>query len=90
MAAVSAPARVGLSVYLNVYDVSRAASIRRLNSVLANRRSPMKFGGIFHAGVEVAGYEYSFGRVSQAYGPAATGLTCNIPREILSTSIEKP
>jgi len=51
----------GLPVYIHVYDVSQEASIRKLNRFTANKFSPVKFGGVFHAGVEVAKLEWSYG-----------------------------
>jgi len=50
-----------LPVYIHIYDVSQEASIRKLNRFTANKFSPLKFGGVFHAGVEVAGLEWSYG-----------------------------
>lgn len=69
---------VGLEVSLHIYDVSRQASIQRLNSFLANKKSPFKLGGIFHAGVEVNGCEWSFG---STHDPAASGISCVDPKE---------
>lgn len=69
---------VGLEVSLHIYDVSRQASIQRLNSFLANKKSPLKLGGVFHAGVEVNGCEWSFGSTQN---PAASGVSCVDPRE---------
>merc|ERR1719433_2554786 len=43
----------GLPVHLHIYDVTREQSIQRINSILAHESSPLKLGGIFHAGVEV-------------------------------------
>lgn len=43
-----------LPVYVNIYDLCPC------NSVLAPKWSPLKFGGAFHAGVEVSTDEYSF------------------------------
>eukprot|EP00927_Polykrikos_kofoidii_P077504 TRINITY_DN74442_c0_g1_i1.p1 TRINITY_DN74442_c0_g1~~TRINITY_DN74442_c0_g1_i1.p1 ORF type:complete len:664 (+),score=66.55 TRINITY_DN74442_c0_g1_i1:71-2062(+) len=67
----------GLPVFLHIYDVSQEATIRRLNSVFAHRRSPLKFGGVFHAGVEVAGTEWSFGHTQSN----CTGVVSVKPRE---------
>lgn len=63
---------IGLDVNLHIYDVSREASIQRLNAFLANRMCPLKLGGVFHAGVEVDGAEWSFGRTDD---PQASGVT---------------
>ncbi|CAK0844188.1 unnamed protein product, partial [Prorocentrum cordatum] len=70
--------RWGIPVLLHIYDVSQADSIQRLNSFLANRRCPVKLGGVFHAGVEVAGMEWSFG---QTEDDATPGVSPNPPRE---------
>eukprot|EP00397_Hematodinium_sp_SG-2012_P016857 GEMP01017210.1.p1 GENE.GEMP01017210.1~~GEMP01017210.1.p1 ORF type:complete len:389 (+),score=87.59 GEMP01017210.1:135-1301(+) len=51
----------GLPVYIHVYDVSQEPAIRKLNRFTANKFSPLKFGGVFHAGVEVAELEWSYG-----------------------------
>eukprot|EP00928_Gymnodinium_smaydae_P014937 TRINITY_DN15480_c0_g1_i2.p1 TRINITY_DN15480_c0_g1~~TRINITY_DN15480_c0_g1_i2.p1 ORF type:complete len:586 (-),score=133.18 TRINITY_DN15480_c0_g1_i2:68-1825(-) len=67
--------REGLPVFLHVYDVSHEAVIHRLNAVLAHRRSPLKFGGIFHTGVEVAGTEWYFG-----YCEEGSGVRSQTPR----------
>ncbi|CAE6967288.1 agaA [Symbiodinium sp. CCMP2592] len=42
----------GWPVFVHIYDVTQEVGIRRLNKVLANKRLPVKFGGVFHAGVE--------------------------------------
>jgi len=67
---------VGLPVLLHIYDVSSHENIQRLNQVLAFERSPVKFGGVFHAGVEVNGLEWSF-----SYSPSRTrpGVSCLTP-----------
>lgn len=69
---------VGTPVFVHVYDVSHEALVQRLNAVLAHRHSPLKFGGVFHAGVEVSGSEWSFGRTESQ---TATGVTCVDPKE---------
>lgn len=69
---------VGLEVFLHIYDVSKQASIQRLNGFLAHRKSPVKFGGVFHAGVEVNGCEWSYG---STHDPAVSGVTCVDPKE---------
>lgn len=63
-------------VKLNIYDVSHESSIQNLNVFLAHPLSPFKFGGVFHAGVEIGGEEWSFG-----YAPSGSGLHCSLPRE---------
>lgn len=65
----------GLPVQLHVYDVSRHSSVQWINTVLANRYSPVKFGGFFHVGVEVDGKEWSFGHC-----PVGTGVAWAAPR----------
>lgn len=65
-----------LPVRIHIYDVSHNTGIRRLNSVLAHRRSPVKFGGVFHAGVEVAGLEWCFGQCD-----VGTGIKVGLPRK---------
>merc|ERR1711974_69412 len=49
--------------------------VQNLNWLLANQHAPVKLGGVFHAGVEVNGLEWSFG-----YSPKKTGVTCTKPR----------
>jgi len=66
----------GAKVFLNIYDVSQDTGIQRLNLVLAHRFSPFKFGGVFHAGVEVAGREYSYG-----YCQSGSGVSYIEPRK---------
>mmetsp|Transcript_63074 Transcript_63074/g.117336 ORF Transcript_63074/g.117336 Transcript_63074/m.117336 type:complete len:333 (-) Transcript_63074:103-1101(-) len=66
----------GYPVKLNIYDVSQQANIQKLNSFLANRLSPLKFGGVFHAGVEVDGAEWSFG-----FCVDGTGVSRSEPRQ---------
>jgi len=51
----------GHEVILHIYDVSQEDSIRRVNKILAHKRSPLKFGGVFHAGVEILALEWSYG-----------------------------
>eukprot|EP00929_Paragymnodinium_shiwhaense_P118573 TRINITY_DN90488_c0_g1_i1.p1 TRINITY_DN90488_c0_g1~~TRINITY_DN90488_c0_g1_i1.p1 ORF type:complete len:748 (+),score=129.17 TRINITY_DN90488_c0_g1_i1:111-2246(+) len=68
------PRAQGLPVRLHIYDVSQEASIRRLNALLAHKRSPLKFGGVFHAGVEVNGKEWYFAACS-----SGTGIRCVEP-----------
>ncbi|CAK9035604.1 Desumoylating isopeptidase 1 homolog (DeSI-1) (Polyubiquitinated substrate transporter) (POST) [Durusdinium trenchii] len=63
-------------VKLNIYDVSHESSIQNLNVFLAHPMSPFKFGGVFHAGVEIGGKEWSFG-----YAPVGSGVHCSSPRQ---------
>jgi hypothetical protein len=65
----------GSSVYLHVYDITHEGRIEILNSILAPRLSPFKLGGLFHAGVEVNGKEWSFG-----YCYLGTGVSGISPR----------
>jgi len=63
-------------VMLHIYDVTQQSSVQWLNTVFANEKSPMKFGGIFHVGVEVHGVEYSFG-----YAQEGSGICWNMPKQ---------
>jgi len=67
----------GIPVYLHVYDVSQEESVQKLNKVLAHRHSPLKFGGVFHCGVEVNGLEWCYGFSSQETLP---GVCCVEPK----------
>merc|ERR1719350_1094505 len=67
----------GTPVFLHIYDVSQEESVRKLNKVLAHRWSPLKFGGVFHAGVEVNGLEWSFGYSGRESVP---GISCMEPK----------
>lgn len=51
----------GLLVRVHIYDVSLEKRIQKINRVFAHKKSPLKFGGVFHAGVEVYGLEWCFG-----------------------------
>jgi len=51
----------GLRVRVHIYDVSLEKRIRQINRVFAHKKSPLKFGGVFHAGVEVNGLEWCYG-----------------------------
>jgi len=68
----------GLPVTIHVYDVSQEDTIKRLNKMLAHEYSPLKLGGVFHAGVEVNGLEWSFG-----FTPSSTrsGVFCCMPKQ---------
>lgn len=61
----------GLPVYLNLYDVSNAINIQLLNGIIANKNAAFKLGGVFHAGVEINGREWTFGFVSEGSGVKA-------------------
>eukprot|EP00928_Gymnodinium_smaydae_P057846 TRINITY_DN41073_c0_g1_i1.p1 TRINITY_DN41073_c0_g1~~TRINITY_DN41073_c0_g1_i1.p1 ORF type:complete len:438 (+),score=98.66 TRINITY_DN41073_c0_g1_i1:56-1315(+) len=67
----------GLVVNVHVYDVSQEEKIQKLNRVLAHEYSPIKLGGVFHAGVEVLGLEWSYGFSDDETRP---GVSCNKPR----------
>lgn len=69
--------RRGLQVRLHVYDVSQEEGIQRLNRFLAHKSSPLKLGGVFHAGVEVNGLEWSFGFSASETRP---GVSCVEPK----------
>lgn len=58
----------GLPVSINVYDVSNEVKIQLLNGLFAHKSAPFKFGGVFHAAVEIAGREWTFGFTSEGTG----------------------
>jgi hypothetical protein len=64
-------------VRLHVYDVSNDSRVRWLNMALAHKYSPLKFGGVFHVGVEVYGREWCYG-----YTPHGTGVSWLHPRTL--------
>jgi hypothetical protein len=66
----------GRLVRLNIYDVSQSESVQKLNSIFAHQNAPLKLLGVFHAGVEVDGLEWSFGYIVKQ-----TGVVCSKPRE---------
>jgi hypothetical protein len=66
----------GRPVHLSVYDAFAASGVRFLNSILAPEDSTWRFGGAFHAGVEVNGMEWSYGYCD----PGETGVAWNIPK----------
>eukprot|EP00931_Biecheleriopsis_adriatica_P010171 TRINITY_DN111269_c0_g1_i1.p1 TRINITY_DN111269_c0_g1~~TRINITY_DN111269_c0_g1_i1.p1 ORF type:complete len:391 (-),score=64.47 TRINITY_DN111269_c0_g1_i1:5-1123(-) len=69
----SSQIRQGYKVKLHIYDVSREPVIHHLNNLLANEASPIKFGGVFHAAIEIRKVEWSYG--SQSKSPeVATGV----------------
>lgn len=69
-------AQTGRPVRLSIYDVSQSESVQKLNSIFAHRNAPLKLLGVFHAGVEVDGLEWSFG-----FACKQTGVVCSKPRE---------
>eukprot|EP00931_Biecheleriopsis_adriatica_P043229 TRINITY_DN24725_c0_g1_i1.p1 TRINITY_DN24725_c0_g1~~TRINITY_DN24725_c0_g1_i1.p1 ORF type:complete len:412 (-),score=76.25 TRINITY_DN24725_c0_g1_i1:287-1453(-) len=73
----STEVKQGTPVYLHVYDVSLEEEVHKINKVLAHKRNPLKFGGIFHAGVEVNGLEWAFG---MSEDEAVPGISCTLPR----------
>ncbi|CAE8631745.1 unnamed protein product, partial [Polarella glacialis] len=46
--------------------------------LLAHKKSPFKLGGVFHAGVEVNGLEWSFGATMSETHP---GVSCDEPKQ---------
>lgn len=68
----------GTAVFLHIYDVSQEDGVRKLNKVLAHKYSPLKLGGVFHAGVEVNGLEWSYGMSQSETLP---GLSCVLPKQ---------
>merc|ERR1712232_1331590 len=67
----------GLPVQLHIYDVSQEESIQKINRILAHKSSPVKLGGVFHAGVEVHGLEWSYGFSACE---SRSGISCVEPR----------
>jgi len=67
----------GLPVSLHIYDVSQNEKIQKLNRILAHESSPLKLGGVFHAGVEVNGMEWSYGFSNSLTKP---GVACTVPK----------
>lgn len=66
----------GRPVHLSIYDAFADSGIGFLNALLAPEDSNWKFGGAFHAGVEVNGMEWSYGYCE----PGETGVAWNIPK----------
>jgi uridine kinase len=69
--------RSKMPVLVHIYDVSQEDNIHNLNKWLAHKRSPLKFGGVFHAGIEVNGMEWSFGMSESETVP---GVSCVAPK----------
>lgn len=76
--AEKAPKEEGMPVLVHIYDVSREDNVHKLNKWLAHKRNPFKFGGVFHAGVEVNGLEWSFG---MSLMDSVPGVACSVPKE---------
>ena len=55
-------------IFLNIYDVTHYSGIQWLNALFANQYSPIKFGGIFHIGVQIGQKEWSYGYKAQGTG----------------------
>ena len=72
------PSQSSALVSLHVYHVSQNNVVRRLNRITGGSRNPLKFGGVFHAGIEVGGREWSFGATLD---PADTGVAWNVPKK---------
>ncbi|CAE8680176.1 unnamed protein product [Polarella glacialis] len=70
----------GLRVRLHIYDVSLEPNVQLFNRILAHESSPLKFGGVFHAGVEVNGLEWAFG---QSEDENVSGISCCAPKKHL-------
>lgn len=68
----------GMPVLLHIYDCSLEDNVHKLNKVLAHKRSPFKLGGVFHAGIEVGGLEWSFGSTPNE---SVAGVHCILPQE---------
>ncbi|CAE7556320.1 unnamed protein product [Symbiodinium natans] len=67
--AARAPSVEETPVKLNIYDVTNNPTVQWINSLFANQYSPVKFGGIFHVGVQIGSREWAFG-----YKPSGTGV----------------
>ena len=63
-----------LPVYLNVDNVSNYESVKVLNAVFAYLWAPVKFGGVFHVGVQIGDIEWSYGKTLTASRPGVIGL----------------
>lgn len=67
----------GIPVFVHIYDVSQEENIQKINRWLASRYSPLKFGGVFHAGIEVNGLEWSYG---VSFSETMPGISCVEPK----------
>lgn len=68
----------GPAVLLHIYDVSQGEDVQQINRIFAHKHSPLKFGGVFHAAVEVNGLEWSFGYVPSE---TKTGVYSSEPKK---------
>jgi len=66
-----------LPVLIHIYDVSQEEGVQKINRIFAHKNSPLKFGGVFHAGVEVNGLEWSYG---MSLSDTMPGISCVLPR----------
>lgn len=57
-----------VAIFLNVYDVTHYSGVQWLNALFANQYSPIKFGGIFHVGVQIGHKEWSYGYKADGTG----------------------
>ena len=64
-----------LPVFVNVYDVTQHDAVKVINAMLAHSWAPVKLGGVFHVGVEIAGMEWSFGKTLTETRPGVYGLS---------------
>jgi len=64
-----------IEVFLNIYDVAHDSAIKTFNGVFANSLSPMKFGGVFHVGVEILKSEWAYG-----WTKFGTGVSSSSPQ----------
>jgi len=65
----------GIEVFVNIYDVTHDSKIQTINSFFANSMAPVKFGGLFHVGIEILNSEWAYG-----WSCRGTGVTCGTPR----------
>lgn len=68
----------GTEVLLNIYDVTHDSTIQKINGFFANSMAPLKFGGLFHVGIEILNVEWAYG-----WSKCGTGVTCGQPRSEL-------
>mmetsp|Transcript_72650 Transcript_72650/g.135753 ORF Transcript_72650/g.135753 Transcript_72650/m.135753 type:complete len:622 (+) Transcript_72650:92-1957(+) len=87
---VRGPVQEQFEVCLHIYDVSQKAAIQRLNGLLANKFLPVKLGGVFHAGVEVDGVEWSFGHTAEGTGVSSTERPKNHPHHHFRQTVHLP